>query len=64
MTQGFGKTGSYAAQFLEEQGAKIIGVASSETATYNEVRPPPSSTHHPPFILSPCTYARQSHSAQ
>mmetsp|Transcript_25248 Transcript_25248/g.54872 ORF Transcript_25248/g.54872 Transcript_25248/m.54872 type:complete len:452 (+) Transcript_25248:72-1427(+) len=34
--QGFGKLGSWAAQYLHDAGGKVIGVCSSETAIFNE----------------------------
>ncbi|GAX80582.1 hypothetical protein CEUSTIGMA_g8019.t1 [Chlamydomonas eustigma] len=34
--QGFGKLGSWAAQYLADGGGRVIAVCSSETATFNE----------------------------
>mmetsp|Transcript_28219 Transcript_28219/g.71949 ORF Transcript_28219/g.71949 Transcript_28219/m.71949 type:complete len:464 (-) Transcript_28219:476-1867(-) len=36
IVQGFGKVGSWAAELVTEQGGKVIAVASSETAVFNE----------------------------
>jgi glutamate dehydrogenase (NAD(P)+) len=36
VVQGFGNAGQFAAQLLEEQGAKIIGVSDSQGGVYNK----------------------------